>query len=901
MLSVGTRLGPYEVTAQIGEGGMGQVYRARDTKLDRDVAIKILPEAFAHDADRLARFQREAKTLASLNHPNIAHIHGLEESGGITALVMELVDGEDLSQKIEGHRAKGSGLPLDEALPIAKQIADALEIAHAQGIIHRDLKPANIKVRADGTVKVLDFGLAKAIEGAGGAGRSGGTGGEDLANSPTLTTPAMTMRGVILGTAAYMAPEQAKGKLVDRRADLWAFGVVVYEMLTGRRAFKGEDTADTIAAVINKEPDWTALPAGTPAPIRTVRRRCLEKDRKRRLDSAAAARLEIEEALMSPAVQTTQASAPARAASSRAPWFALAVAAVAIIALAIPAVRHMRETPALAAVRFGVFPPESTTFSSSGAAVPTTQFAVSPDGTHLAFVATEAGGRPMVWIRPLDSMQAKILPGAEDAAYPFWSADCRFVGFFAQGKLKKADLAGGPPQALADAPSLDTRGATWNRDGIIVFPSNSTSGLMQVNANGGALAPAIPLRDGDISYRWPSFLPDGRHFLFYVRAPAERRGVYVGSVGSTTMTRMLDTPFHAIYSAGYLLTARDRTLLAYPFDEKRLQVVGEPVQVAENVGGTSTQLAAFSLSAGGVLVHARGLTTSSRLTWFDREGKATGHLTESGDYVNFRFSPDERRVAFSLVDPSTITLDIWLMDVARGVPTRFTFDPLNDTAPVWSPDGTRIVFRSDRAGGNLMFEKAATGGETERLLTPFAAQFPSDWSDGKYILYYSPFPVTQYDVMLLPQFGDRKPIPFEQSTFMEVAGRFSPDGRHIAYASDESGRFEIYVQPFPPSGSKWRVSNNGGFEPRWSRDGKELFYLALDGTLTAVPLNASATFDSGHPQPLFQTRVPFLGSVYRSQYEVVGDGRRFLVNTLDDGAGFSPITVVLNWTAGLKK
>jgi len=893
----GTRLGVYEITAQIGEGGMGQVYRARDTKLDRDVAIKILPEAFAHDADRLARFTREAKTLASLNHPNIAHIHGLEESGGITALVLELVEGDDLSLRI----SRGA-IPLDEALPIAKQIAEALEAAHEQGIIHRDLKPANIKVRADSTVQVLDFGLAKAIEGPGGAGWAGVPGAEALENSPTITTPAMTLRGMILGTAAYMAPEQAKGKLVDRRADLWAFGVVVYEMLTGRRAFRGEDTTDTIAAVINKEPDWSALPAATPATIRTLLRRCLEKDRKRRLDSAADARLEIEEALTAPAAGTAPASTSSRATSSRGLWIALAVAAVVIIALATPAVRHLRETPALSAVRFGVFPPENTTFTSSGAAVPTTQFAVSPDGTRLAFVATAAAGRPMVWIRPLDSMQAKMLPGTEDAAYPFWSPDCRFVGFFAQGKLKKVDVAGGPPQALSDAPSLDTRGATWNRDGIIVFPSSSTSGLMQVNANGGALAPAIPLRDGDISYRWPSFLPDGRHFLFYVRASAERRGVYVGSAGSTTMTRLLDAPFNAIYSAGYLLTARDRTLLAYPFDENRLQVVGEPVQVAENVGGTNTQLAAFSLSAGGVLVHARGLTTSSRLTWFDRGGKSTGYLAESGDYVNFRFSPDERRVAFSLVDPATITLDIWLMDVARGVPTRFTFDPLNDTAPVWSPDGTRIVFRSDRDGGNLLFEKVATGGEAERLLAPIAAQFPSDWSpDGKYILYYSPFPATQYDVMLLPRFGDRNPIPFAQSTFMEAAGRFSPDGRQIAYASDESGRFEIYVQPFPRSGRKWRVSTNGGFEPRWRRDGKELFYLALDGTLTAVPVNASATFDSGPPKRLFQTRVPFLGSVYRSQYEVVGDGRRFLVNTLDDGAGFSPITVVLNWTAGLKK
>jgi serine/threonine protein kinase len=881
----GSRLGPYDILSPLGAGGFGEVYKARDTRLDRTVAIKILPSA---DPELKARFEREAKAIAALTHPHICTLYDVGHQDGTDYLVMEYLEGETLDKKIARRPIK-----VDEALKIAIEIADALDRAHRAGIVHRDLKPANVMLTKSG-VKLLDFGLAKLRP------QSAAVVGPSVA--ATMMTP-ITAEGSILGTLQHMSPEQLEGREADARADIFAFGTVLYEMVTGTKAFDGRTPASILATILERDPPpMSVMQPMTPSVLARVVTRCLAKDPEARWQTARDL-LEELKWIADGSAATASVLAPSASRASYGGWVLSGILGVALAVVAPSAVRRWFSAgPVLSAVRFDVFPPENTTFTSSGAAVPTTQFAISPDERRLALIATPSGGRPMVWIRSLDSTQASVLPGTEDAAYPFWSPDSRFVGFFAQGKLKKVDLAGGPPQALADAPSWDTRGAAWNHDGLIVFPPNSASGLMRVSANGGPSADAIPLRDGDISYRWPTFLPDGRHFLFYVRAPAERRGVYVGSVGSKSMTRLLDTPFNAIYSAGYLVTARDRTLLAYPFDETRLQVIGEPVKVAENVGGTSTQLAAFSITAGGVLAHARGLTTLSRLTWFDRRGRSTGQLTEAGDYVNFRFSPDERRIAFSLVDPATTTLDIWLMDVARGVPTRFTFDPLNDTAPIWSPDGDQIVFRSDRAGANQLFEKASTGGESERLLAPTAAQFPSDWSpDGEYILYYSPFPTTQYDVMLLPQFGDRKPIPFAQSPFMEAAGRFSPDGHWIAYESDESGRFEIYVEPFPRSGSKWRVSTDGGFEPRWRRDGKELFYLASDGILTAVAVNTSETFDSGTPQRLFQTRVPFLGSVYRSQYEVIGDGQRFLVNTLVDGAGSSPITIVMNWTSALKK
>jgi Tol biopolymer transport system component len=585
-------------------------------------------------------------------------------------------------------------------------------------------------------------------------------------------------------------------------------------------------------------------------------------------------------------------------------WWLPTAGLLIALTIALPAaLRQWRATPpSPAMVRFTIFPPENTTFPAAGGSVPFVQLAVSPDGRRVAFVASPPGGRPALWVRALDEMQPRMLGGTEDAAYPFWSPDSRFVGFFAQSKLKKIDIAGDVPHVLCDA-TIDSRGGTWNRDDVIVFAPTTASGLFQVAAAGGMPTPLLNLRDGEFSYRWPSFLPDGRHFLFYIRAGTAQRGVYIGSLDNKTTTRVLDAPFSAVYSPpGYLLTVRDQALLAYPFDDRLMRVVGNPVRIAEHVGGSSSQMASFSVSANGVLGYAGGLTTLSRLEWYDRQGHALGTATDGGDYANFRLSPDARRVAVSQSDAQTNTGDLWLLEFPRNVPTRFTFDPANDTAPTWSPDGNRIVFRSDRAGGNFLFEKPAAGGEPERLLGAFDAPFPTDWSpDGTFILYHFPAANGNYDVNLVAPAKDAKPVPFASSPFTEIDGRFSADGRWIAYSSNESGRMEVYVQPFPRSGSMWQVSTGGGSEAHWRRDGKELFYLAPDRRIMAVAVRGGSTFEREGPRPLFQTRVPYPGSIYRMNYDVTADGARFLVNSPVEGAGSLPINVVLDWPAGLKK
>jgi WD40-like Beta Propeller Repeat len=492
-----------------------------------------------------------------------------------------------------------------------------------------------------------------------------------------------------------------------------------------------------------------------------------------------------------------------------------------------------------------------------------------------------------------------MIAGTEDASYPFWSPDSVFVGYFGQGKLRKVAVSGGPPQGLCDA-SADARGGTWSRNGTIVFAASTGGRLLHVSSAGGLPSPATTLSDGESSHRWPTFLPDGRRFMFFARR-AEHPGIYVGSLDGGSHTRLLDTTANVLYTAGHLLTVRDGTLLAYPFDADRLRITGEPARVAERMGGSSSNLASFSASHGGVIAYASGLTTFSRLTWFDREGHPLGTATDVGDYVNFRLSPDGTRLAIGRVDPLTSTSDIWLLEVARGVLTRFTSHALSDTSPIWSPDGTRIIFRSDRAGGNFLFEKASTGGLVERQLGTTDASFPTDWSpDGKLLMFHVPSPSTTYDVKTITPAG-AKPTTFVQTAFADIDGRFSPDGRWVAYASDESGRMEVYVQPFAQAASKWQVSTSGGSEPRWRRDGRELFYLAPDGTLMAAAVTARSTLEIGAPRALFRARVPFAGSLFRTNYDVTADGRRFLVNTVVEGAGATPITVAVNWSVGSRR
>jgi Tol biopolymer transport system component len=680
----GTRLGPYEILSAIGAGGMGEVFRARDTKLDRDVAIKILPEAFAADAERVARFQREAKTLAALNHPNIAQIFGLELAGDVHALAMELVAGDDLSQRI----ARGA-IPLDEALPIARQIAEALEAAHEQGIIHRDLKPANIKLRPDGTVKVLDFGLAKAMDPTGAMSAS-------VSMSPTITTPAMTQAGMILGTAAYMAPEQARGKTVDKRSDIWAFGCVLYEMLTGKRAFPGEDVTDTLAAVVRAEPDWSLIPRGVAPILLVFLRRSLQKDPKQRVGDIRDVRLALEGAFEVAVPQTTAlgtSSAPVGRLAWRA---ALAVAVVMIVAVAVPAVRHLREIAAAepGAVRFQIPALGSATAE---------MFRLSPDGRSLVFVTSD-NGLNRVWVHSFDSLDAKVLQGTDGATYPFWSPDNEHLGFFAQGKLKKIAVAGGPPQTLCDAAT--GRGGTWNRDGEIVFSPGPVGTLYRVSAAGGVPAPAtkVAVSGSNEGHRFPEFLPDGRHFFYVVQSPkAEAAGLYVASLDSSDPVRILPDASNAAYAppsvfggTGLLLFRREDTLMAQPFDPDHVRMNGDMFPVAEQVSVTGNLgSGAFSVAAAGVLVFRGAGGASRELVWIDRTGKRLAAITKPfRDDVTTGFevalSPDEKRVVFAAVDRNQH--DLWLLNLAQGGTSRFTFGPGSSARAIWSPDGSRLVF-----------------------------------------------------------------------------------------------------------------------------------------------------------------------------------------------------------------
>ena len=874
---------------------MGQVFRARDTKLNRDVALKVLPDSFASDPDRLARFTREAQTLAALNHPHIAAIYGLEESNGVRALVMELVEGDDLSQRI----ARGA-IPLDEALPIAKQIAEALEAAHEQGIIHRDLKPANIKVRHDGTVKVLDFGLAKALDPAAAS-------SPEAMNSPTITSPAHlrqgygaagTEAGMILGTAAYMAPEQARGTAVDKRADVWAFGVVLYEMLTGQRLFMGATVSDTIASVLTREPDWSTLPAVTPPSIRKLLRRCLEKDRKRRLTDAGAARLEIDDALTaSPTAEGAFASsAPATTGSSRGrlPWMAALVVAAALIAtLAVPTLRHLRETPPLA-------PPEMRLEITTPATDAPLHFALSPDGRSFVFAAS-GDGPPRLWLRPLDETEARPLAGTEGAAAPFWSPDSRSIGFFAANKLLRIDVAGGAPQVLAAATPASASGS-WSADGTILFARQLTDPLWRVAASGGKPVDVTRLDPPrQVGHRHPQFLPDDRHFLFYAPGPPETAGIYLGSLDGGAAARLTAADSGgAFLPPDWVVFVRQGTLVARRLDLARAALTGDPFTLAERVGVDAFARGGFAVSGAGAVAYRAGGGAARHLAWVDRTGTAVGVAGEP-DTNELQFpdlSPDDRSVAMRrAVQGNT---DIWLLDLVRGGMTRLSFDTALDADPVWSPDGMRIAFSSNRTGTFDLYVKASNGsGAEERLVNSPNLKQPQHWSsDGRWLVYYEVHPTTGRDLwaadLTSPVHASRV---IANTPAEEVLAQLSPDGRWVAYQTNESGRFEVVVQPFPDAGGKWQVSTAGGVAPRWRADGKELYFLAPDATMMAVPVTAAGTsFAAGTPTALFRARVVDGGSIAanRPQYAVARDGR-FLINQPVGEATAVPITLILNW------
>jgi eukaryotic-like serine/threonine-protein kinase len=861
----------YRITAKLGEGGMGEVYRATDTKLNRDVAIKILPEAFAQDHDRMARFTREAQVLASLNHPNIAAIYGVEER----ALVMELVDGPMLSERI----ARGP-IPLEEATPIIEQLIDALEYAHEKGVVHRDLKPANIKITPEGRVKVLDFGLAKAL--------AGETAVADPASSPTLTMRA-TMAGVIMGTAGYMSPEQARGQSVDKRADIWAFGVVVYEILTGRPLFGGPTVSDTLAAVLKEEPAWELVPD----PMRHLVRTCLVKDARRRMRDIGDARLLMNE---TPAAQQVQA-----ARRRVLPWVAVTVL-IAVIAAALTAL-HFRDTPQEAApIRFQIQAPDKTSFEG---------FALSPDGRQLAFVALETTGRRSVWLRPLASLIAHELPGTEGAVFPFWSPDSRFIGFSVPGKLKKVYVgASGPApvQTICETPGY-VLGASWNQQGTILFgtPGGAPGNLFHVPQSGGTPA---ALR---LSGLFPSFLPDGRHFLYYSGVGHGVPSVRLAMPDGNERTMVEGGMQFARYAPpasrsekGHLLFTREGALVAQPMDPVRFELTGEAVPLVEQIAvrrGSSFS----SVSMNGVLAYMTGIFGSTPLVWFDREGKPQPLEGAPGFYSGLALSADGTRAALTKTDMQTSQTDIWLLDLAHGVPTRFTDDPTNDAYPVWSPDGKRLVFGSLRNGPGDLYQKQAGGAAKEQALLKTALQKGGlDWSDdGRFLLYNVLDPKSKFDLWVLPLEGAQKPAPFVAKPYNETQGQFSPGPvgtRWIAYTSDDSGQFEIYVEPFPAGTDRFRISSGGGTQPRWRRDGKELYYIAPDRKLMAVEVKTTPRFEHGVPKPLFDSHILSFGtSVGEIRWAPAVDGKRFLFITRGEELASSPITVVVNWQAAFKQ
>jgi hypothetical protein len=893
-LAVGTRLGPHEILAPLGAGGMGEVYRARDTRLDRMVALKVLPGHLSGNEELRQRFDREAKAISALSHPHICALYDVGHQDGVDYLVMEFLEGDTLTDRL----AK-SPLPPDQVLRYGIQIADALDKAHRQGIVHRDLKPGNIMITKSG-VKLLDFGLARF---------RGATPGSVFSGLSVLATQAdasLTAQGTILGTFQYMAPEQLEGREADARSDIFSFGAVLYEMATAKKPFVGKSQASLIAAILDATPPpiSTVAPMTPPALDRVVKT-CLEKDPDDRFQTAHDVRLQLEWI----AEGGSQAGLPTpvvarRKSRERAAWI---VAGVLALATASLAVAYLRRGPAASprAVQSTILPPESSTFHFVGDGAGPVE--ISPDGLQLAFVATDPSGKNILWVRPLDSLVARPLPGTDGARYPFWSPDSRFLGFFADSKLKKIEVAGGPPLSICDAP--DPRGGTWSRDGVILFEPQFREPIFHVSAIGGKPSSVTKFDASrrETTHRWPHFLPDGKHFLYFsgshsTGTESELDAIFVGSLDAKERPKLLvNVRSKGIYASGHLLFVRQKTLLAQPFDAGKLRLTGEASPVAENVQDDLGFFnAVFSAAENGTLVYQQsgGAAGLTELVWLDREGKKLEALGDPADYWDPRISPNGRRVAVGIGDPG----DIWIHDLARGVRTRITFEAADDYSPVWSPDGERVTFSSQRSGAGDLYAKVTSGTGKDELLTGSKLfKVPTGWSpDGGHLLYQvSAGSNARWDLWML-SFADLKTTPILQTEFEEGDAMFSPDGRWIAYVSNESGRYEVYVAPFPGPGGKWQVSTAGGSHPLWSRDGKELFYQALDGKLMAVPVKIGGSFESGVPKPLFAIRTK---SSPGRNFDVSGDGRRFLVNAPvgQEKMSSPPIVLLQNWTSAMKR
>ena len=893
-LSAGDKLDHYEVVSLLGEGGMGEVYRVRDTKLKRDVALKVLPPTFLRDPERVARFQREAQVLASLDHPNIGPIYGMADSENYCGLVLALVEGPTLADRI-----KKAPLALDEAVAIAKQIVEALEFAHDRSIIHRDLKPANIKITPEGAVKVLDFGLAKVLEDE--------PPQSSLANSPTMTM-GHTRAGMILGTAAYMSPEQAVGRPVDRRSDIFSFGAVLYEMLAGKRAFVGASTPDVLEAVVKSEPAWSELPPDTPDTIQRLLHRCLDKDRRQRLQAIGEARIVLE----NPGWTDHSTKATGRP-HKKLPWL---VAALFLLGFCLVSFVHFSEPPPkLEVTRFAVPAPDKTSFS---AAAP----AISPDGRTLAFAAIDDEGHSQIWLRPMNSSEAHALPGTLGASAPvFWSPDGRSLAFAGRSlaRLMNIDVAGGLAQTLCPATAGVPIGA-WSPAGIIIFQAND--GLMEVPAGGGTCAQVTKLdsKRGELRHTGPSFLPDGRHFLYLrVASKEEDSGVYVGSLDakpgeqSSKLIAKGGSPATYIPSAdrrhGHLMFLRQGDLMAQPFDADNLSLAGDAVPIVERVGANGDL---FSVSETGTLVYRSGGSSGSRqLTLFDRSGRSLGPLGAPGAYNTLSVSPDGNRVAFSLADTAENNTDIWVHDLTQGTTNRFTSNPAIDDIPVWSPDGSRIVWSSQREGGSDLYQRASNLADDETaLLKSPEPKFPQDWSsDGRFLIYSvnrGDRGGTNLDLWLLLLQGELKTTQFLSTSFTVSQGRFSPDSRYVAYVSNESGKNEVYVRSFSSdgkAGGQQMISQGGGTQPLWRRDGKELFYISADTKVMAVPVSTAPTFQRlGAPIALFTAPIYGGGRNYNiHRWAAMPNGQKFIINSVLKEAASEPISVITNWKELLKK
>jgi len=879
-IAKGTCLGPYEIEEAVGAGGMGEVYRARDTRLDRTVAVKVLPAHLAQSPELRQRLEREAKAVSSLSHPNICALYDIGHEDGVDYLVMEFIDGETLAERL----SKGP-VALEDTLRYGVEIADALEKAHRQGIVHRDIKPGNIMLTASGT-KLLDFGLAKADDGVGG--------GADLTVSPTVSKP-LTTAGTVLGTYQYMAPEQLEGKEVDARTDIFSLGAVLYEMVTGRRAFAGGSQASLIGAIMNEQPaPASSVQPMTPPAFDRVIQTCLSKDPEERWQTAHDVKLQLQWIAEGGSVVGLPAPVAARRRSrERLAWAVSAVAVVAAVAFAVGFFLRSPEAPRQ--VRFQIAPDARLAQVGSPR--------ISPDGRDIAFQAIDSDGNGQIWLRPLDSLEARPLAGTEGAVTdgrPMWSPDSRYIAFFAGGKLKKVPVAGGPAQTICDANGAD---GSWSTRGEIVFDGQATAPLMRVSAAGGIAKPEVSPADFEEapSLGWPEFLPGGKRFLFIGDVTGEEGTIMLHEVGTSENTALTKADSRVQYAEpGYLIYVLDGMLVGHPFDADKAELTGEPMPLADNVGSSAVGLADFSAAADGTLVFRSGEAGGRRLLWYDRAGTELGAVAEGSEFRSTSLSPDASKVVSGIADDDSGNRDLWIHDLDRGVASRFTFDPAVDSNPLWSPDGTQIVFSSSRDEKRGLYHKAASGvGPAELLLEVEDGASPNSWSsDRRFLLYNTRGADTSWDIWALAMEGSAEPFPVLKSEFSEVRPAFSPDGKWFSYGSNESGRFEIYVRQFPGPGGQWQVSTNGGSESAWTAAGREIIFLDAGGNLSVVPVETGATFTAGLPEVLFDPAV--FPTLQRNRYLATSDGERFLVLATMSGDSIRPTTVVLNWNAGLE-